>query len=127
MDPIKIEVPTTYTITKERIQDLLIGALEGGSDYWCEARFVKAPGCIASYMEYPWIDGCQIIMNDFEGTDMLGGGQYKELTKDVLELGLRRMAGKYPVHFKNFVEENDDAETADVFLQCCCFGEVIFG
>jgi len=37
------------------------------------------------------------------------------------------MAEKYPRHFHNFLEENDDAETGDVFIQCCLFGEIVYG
>jgi hypothetical protein len=32
-----------------------------------------------------------------------------------------------PRHFADVLNENDDAGTGDVFLQCCLFGEIIFG
>jgi hypothetical protein len=41
--------------------------------------------------------------------------------------GLRIMAEKEPRHFADFMTENDDADTGDVFLQCCLYGEVIYG
>jgi len=37
------------------------------------------------------------------------------------------MASEAPRHFADFIAENDDAETADVFLQCCLFGRIVFG
>jgi len=37
------------------------------------------------------------------------------------------MGEKYDWHLKNFIEENDDAETADVFLQCCVLGDIVYG
>lgn len=41
--------------------------------------------------------------------------------------GAKIMAQKYPRHFKNWIEETDDSITADVFLQCCLFGEIVYG
>jgi hypothetical protein len=37
------------------------------------------------------------------------------------------MAADYPRHFADLVNENDDADTGDAFVQCCVFGEVIYG
>lgn len=37
------------------------------------------------------------------------------------------MPVKYPRHWADVLAENDDATTGDVFLQCCLFGECIFG
>jgi hypothetical protein len=37
------------------------------------------------------------------------------------------MQEQYPRHFSNFISENYDAETGDVFLQCCLLGKVKFG
>ena len=41
--------------------------------------------------------------------------------------GLNMMATHYPRHFADFLNEAADAITADVFLQCCLFGELIYG
>ena len=49
------------------------------------------------------------------------------LTREKLIAGLQVMASKYPRHFADVLNENDDAGTGDVFLQCCLFGEIIFG
>jgi len=37
------------------------------------------------------------------------------------------MAEKYPRHFANFAQEAEDAETGDVFIQCCVLGEIVYG
>ncbi len=34
---------------------------------------------------------------------------------------------KYPTHFSVALQEKHDLETADIFLQCICFGEIIYG
>jgi hypothetical protein len=41
-------------------------------------------------------------------------------------LGLDALAAKYPRHFADLVNENTDAITANVLLQCCLFGELIY-
>jgi hypothetical protein len=40
--------------------------------------------------------------------------------------GLDALATKYPRHFADLINENTDAITADVLLQCCLFGELIY-
>jgi hypothetical protein len=40
---------------------------------------------------------------------------------------LRLMAEKEPRHFADFMQENDDAVTGDVFLQCVLLKAVIYG
>jgi hypothetical protein len=40
--------------------------------------------------------------------------------------GLDDLATKYPRHFADLVNENTDAITANVLLQCCLFGELIY-
>jgi hypothetical protein len=56
-----------------------------------------------------------------------------ELSSDLFRLdlksirrGLQDLATKYPRHFADLVNENTDAITADVLLQCCLFGELIY-
>jgi len=44
-----------------------------------------------------------------------------------LQRAAQIMAEEHPRHFGAWVEEQWDAETADVFLQLACFGRIIFG
>ena len=44
-----------------------------------------------------------------------------------IKRGLTVMAKKERKHFVDFLNEDYDETTADVFLQCCLFGEVIYG
>ncbi len=59
-------------------------------------------------------------------------GLSRESESEVLRLdltsianGLNVMASRYPRHFADFLNENTDGITGDVFLQCCLLGEVI--
>jgi len=57
--------------------------------------------------------------------DTPAGKYYLTITK--LFEGLENMHEESPRHYKDFIEENWDAITADVFLQYALFGKVIFG
>ena len=39
----------------------------------------------------------------------------------------KKMAEKYPRQWKKFIDENDDADTSDIFGQCVVYGEIIYG
>ena len=140
------------TINPQRIADLLCGAIEGGSDYWLEGiEYILADGMeladfrkggkLAKQISDDYFHPTQIIPL-FEGCglrvetngDWRNLAQQKEgkprkpiLNPQSIQTGLRIMAEKHKSHFGDFMSENDDAVTADVFLQCCLFGELVFG
>lgn len=49
------------------------------------------------------------------------------LDRAALLRGSDLMAEKFPHHFANVITENADAETGDVYLQCCLFGGIVYG
>lgn len=127
-----VSVPTG--ITSERIIDLICCAFEGGINYWAMVKSKKKPKIKCPYKTtvmheswegysywYPLVDGGSIQLVNDEGEKCL------PLNKETINKGLIIMANKYPWHFDNFIKENEDAETADVFIQCCVFGEIVFG
>ena len=118
-----------------RVAYLLCSALEGGSNYWAEIKSAKKPKefsfildadlggedpepCI---LDYPF-NGGSITFADSEG----------DMPDSVLDLeaigkGLQVMATNYSGHWQDVINEKEDAATGDVFLQCCLYGEIIFG
>jgi hypothetical protein len=131
--------PATLGYTQEveiqRLSDLLCGAFEGGSNYWYRIdEFVKPENFDNSeegdekfrHLSYPCNKGGALIISDINEED----DEEKEtwtLNLESMAKGLKVMAKDYPRHMENFLAGNDDAETSDVYLQCCLFGEVIFG
>lgn len=116
----------------ERVSDLLCSAWEGGSAYWCEAVDYIAPkkwefestpkaeeGKHYGY-DYPLNGGVAILLDKEEDKKI-------RLTLGKVTDGLRIMAEKFPSHYGDFISENEDSITGDVFLQCCLFGDVIYG
>ena len=53
--------------------------------------------------------------------------QFCELSWHRVADGTAKMAKDYDWHFMNIITENDDAITADVWLQCVLLGEVVYG
>jgi len=117
------------------VADMLCCAFEGGSDYWAEIKEQRKPEEFVfrymadvlgdkptSYTDYPLNRGGFLMVGDIEGDmpDAL-------LDMGTIRLGLQLMADKYPNHWHDFINDNEDATTSDVFLQCCLYGEVIFG
>ena len=130
----------SFDIKKSRIADLLCCAFEGGSNYWYTIDFDKSTRpskiCFDAFEEgdllnkevfrhlhWPISEGGRLCILDREGEDK---NEYF-LDLPAIDKGLEILATKYPKHFADFMNENDDADTGDVFLQCCLFGEAIYG
>ena len=135
-----LSVEVKQEVTFQRISDLLCSAFEGGSNYWyCIEKYQKPtaftffgdsldlvregedPTETFRYLTYPLNKGGKVyITTDDEDKEYI-------LNLDSIKRGLKVMARDYPRHFNEFLQENDDASTGDVFLQCCLFGEVVYG
>ncbi len=70
--------------------------------------------------------GGKIIFRDISGETDTPDKEYM-LDLQSIQDGLQLMADKHIRHFSDFIAENDDAITGDVFLQCCLFKDVIYG
>ena len=126
------ELKVSQTISLNRIADLLCCAWEGGSSYWARAEREQKPekmtfvstastGCYQH--EIPLNKGGWVQLRDIEDDKIIP----QKLNLKAIKKGLQIMADKYPKHFGDFMNENEDADTGDVFLQCCIFGDVIYG
>ncbi len=115
----------------ESIQDLLCSALEsGGSSYWSNIDSFIYPsgetkdslGIKYEHLELPFKGGT-IVFTDLEDPKR----EKMRLTLESISYGLQIMANKFPKHFADFISEDYDMVTGDVFLQCCLFKAVIYG
>lgn len=118
MPHLTVSVP----ISDSRLIDLLVGAVEGGSNYWASFT-APLPNGIAY---------TSIRCREHEAhTDSTPAVDTRVSASDLLR-GLQRMAAqpagsRMLEHLTNVINANDDAETADVVLQMTLFGEVIYG
>lgn len=134
---IAASVTTTVAVSNDRVLNLLVSAFEGASNYWIKEISVNPPDgtkyedfkeggkyapddYYAAYQVIPFVGGSLTIIENSDNTNYL-------LDRTAIEDGLQRMATKYPRHWQNFITEDDDAETADVFLQLATMGEIVFG
>jgi hypothetical protein len=124
--------------TLDRVCGLLCCAFEGGSNYWYrDAKIDRLPDgyvradfkvggrheqALGSY--WHWIQAVPVlggevsfIHEEDEPRAVLG--------REQLARGLELL--KATRHWADFVDENDDADTGDAFLQLCVFGEVVYG
>jgi hypothetical protein len=136
MNNVVTEISVKVPITKQRISDLLCCAFEGGSNYWYWIdKFIKPPKLewqndpeqVFQHLYYPLNAGGALIISDKEDDSPTKSKKTYRLDLESITKGLQVMADKYPWHFANMVSEDFDATTGDVFLQCCLFGEVIYG
>ena len=115
-DSTSVTVKITHHFNRDQIEVLLIGAFEGGSNYWIkEVEPVKEGEDV---YEAPF--GLGLKVTDLEG-------QTNYLNHSAFHRGLQTMADTYPRHMGDIISKNDDATTADVFLQCCLFGQLVYG
>lgn len=140
-DETKFKVVTTVELALKNVRGLLCSALEGGSNYWymienhefsegVTREDFREGGRFTDPNEYwhpdqliPFHPGCTVIFSVPEDED----GKRYHLNLEAIQKGLEVMAEKYPKHFADLLQENDDGDTGDVFLQCCLFGEIVYG
>jgi len=139
------DVTVKHRITDEDVAYLLCSAMEGGIGYWSViVEYVKPENPVAHmtiggdarvypHVDYPLSpDGAVILCDneEWEGDDPDPEGEKAprhRLDRAAIARGLQVMAEKYPKHFQDFLDENGDACTGDVFVQCCIFGEIVYG
>lgn len=111
---------------------LVVGAIEGGSSYWCRSyeHLVIPPDVpkdgVVPYGHPEFWEGDFVIKFTYDNPDD-DGLISKEIRPENLQVGLQTFADKYPSHYGDWVSENYDAETSDVFLQCLLLGDVVYG
>lgn len=114
------------------VADLLTSAFEGGmSRKWIRKVQMKRPAKEPSdpdkqarfYSDFAVMPGYSLRITDDET------GKVYVLGRKIVETGLQNFATDEDVkhHFADFVREDYDAVTGDVFLQICLFGKVLYG
>lgn len=143
-------ITITLTVPLRRILDIIANALDSGAfAYWIDRNTLDE--------EWPsgWTIDCVTWIGDderewwrgvrrcyfaplieggaltfaLEDSDGIEGRASNRCRLDLpaVRLGLQVMAETEPRHFADLVDGNDDATTADVFIQCCVLREVVYG
>lgn len=118
-------VTVNKSLPMNRIGDLLCTMYESSPSIaqWAECiDFILPTASVTYRWEYPMTDGA-LLFKDIEANN----GEIYTLDLGAVQRGLQVMAHDYPRHWADFLNENEDSITADVFLQCALFGSVIYG
>jgi len=123
----EISVERTVKVTQQDIDDIMVGALEGGINYWCsEAEVVEDKRC-ADWGHEQIARGGALILHDTESNDKW------ELTLEKflngVKLWLQNGDDRYGALQKDGTLDTCeiDGEMADMIVQYAIFGEVQFG
>jgi hypothetical protein len=128
-------MPETLSVMTEidmrRVADLLCSAFEGGVGYWCQIINYREPttvvlhlgDAVCKYADYPLCADGAVICRDIEDDKR----QPMLLDLEAIKRGLALMPKVAPRHWGDFLSENDDASTGDVFVQLCLLGEIVYG
>jgi hypothetical protein len=128
----KIENRKTRKITKEDIIDIFVTALEGGSNYWyyiptipngvrdiMNETGMATSEAIGQYV----LKGGYVQINDAEDEEEILGN----IDMDGLLDAIQKVKTEYPDVYNNIIDEEYDADDADIFFQIAVMGEITFG
>lgn len=128
-----------FTTDHEHLTDLLSVATYG--NYWPCVKAFKSDAekglfedceCCEDKWAAGLLKGKGVVVYDCYALDDAETEEEKaearhEITIADVKRGLDLMKEKYPRHWADLVEENDDLITGDVWLQLTVFGELIYG
>jgi hypothetical protein len=140
----KLKARESRTFGKEDIINLFVDALEGGSNYWYEIRHLPEDVRYkAKEMGQPVSEAIgEYILNGgyiqfYDAEEEYDDDDYQEKYSDKGLLGTVDMNSildaitiikkDYPEVWENILDEQYDANDADIFLQLCVMGDVVFG
>jgi hypothetical protein len=122
-------VNATFTVSRKQIANTLSCAFGSHIARFRVAELIEPPvfrfhsieHLTHRLVDYPLNEGGSLgIVSTEPSSDVF------RLDLKSIGRGLNDLATKYPRHFADLVNENIDAITADVLLQCCLFGELIY-
>ena len=128
-----MKIQIEYTITEDMVENVIVSALEGGSNYW---YFVDVEDF---EQDLPPKNGKALTERISEAVfknpsfkmpvydvedeeDVLGYLSQKNLRR-----GMELCAKDYPEVFKRLTDDEIDAEDADIIFQLTVMGEITFG
>ena len=121
-------------ITQQHFESIIVGALEGGSNYWYwmvpdEFRSQLSESTkgepLSMRIAEALYNNREFKMNVYDAEDaneLLG-----TVTQQTMLNALATAADIYPNHFNDLMNEYDDAETSDVLFQLATMKGIVFG
>lgn len=122
-------------IDDQRREDMIVGAIEGGSNYW---YWINEEGVKVIYEATDELNGQPFSTRmwaaikagktiDIHDIDDKKGEKIGQINLQSIYNGEFLMLTQYKEQFANIISENDDAGTADVWFQLVSLGELVYG
>jgi len=129
-----MEISTKQKISLQHFEDIIITALEGGSNYWYELdtnefkdKLPKNDKTFSEKISEALFNDTTFEMNVYDieriNIDDILGTVTQASIKKAIEIAYK----DYPNIYSDFIEGTGDAETADVLFQLAVMGKLIFG
>lgn len=106
-------------ISKEKIEDIIITALEGGSNYWYTLINESSTEEVLNKINA----GENVMVFDQEDPDTLLG----LLNQKSIQKGIQQSIYENSYLIANVIEDNWDANDADCLFQYFVMNEIVFG
>jgi len=130
----EMEIQIEYEVTEGMIENVIVSALEGGSNYWYFIDVADFEDDLPPMRTYPALTeriseavfknpAFKMPVYDVEDEDDILG----YLSQKNLRRGLELCAKDYPEVFQRFTQDEIDAGDADIIFQLTVMGELTFG
>lgn len=122
----EVHAETVFQLTQQDVDDIMVGALEGGINYWCREAEVVGD-YLGEYASDQISRGGKLILHDAESSDKWELDLEKFLNG--MKLWVQNGDDNYGAVQKDGMVDTCqiDAEMADLIVQYALFGEVVFG
>ena len=129
-----MKIQIEYEVTEGMIENVIVSALEGGSNYWYFIDVADFEDDLPPMRTYPALTeriseavfknpAFKMPVYDVEDEDDVLG----YLSQKNLRRGLELCAKDYPEVFQRFTQDEIDAGDADIIFQLTVMGEITFG
>lgn len=128
MDTVILKVEFEVLVTQEDIDDIMVGALEGGINGWCDEAKVVG-NYLGEYASEQISRGGQLLLHDFDGEETY------TLDREKFIKGLKMyLENPHPYDILEEIDNklridccNADATVCDMIIQYALFDDVIYG
>lgn len=120
-----VTVTTESEINPDEINDIMVAALEGGINYWCDkVKIVKNSD--AYNLNEDKIRYASDVLGYGGELIMFFDGEQKVLNQEMILNGITMYCESNGVSYEDMYE-NHDADTADHIVQYALFNEIVYG
>lgn len=128
----KLGIVARQEISYDMFEGIIVTALEGGSNYWYlidledtgipDDKYKGEPSSVR-IAKMIWYDRINLRVLDKDNEDVLLGEVNLKTIKTAFEI----ICSQYSQTYLNLIQDQYDAEDADVFFQIATMGELTFG